>query len=725
MMKPRMFLLFIACSLLLKVSGQSPVLDSLQALLQKHVPEDTIRVGLLNKLAVVSFESDKEKALAYVDEAIYLSDSLGFLKGKGSALFIKGNYYLKKADFAKAIDNYKASAEITKQSGESKELINTFKNIGYCYSMLGNTTEGIVYFKKVLKLNQGNEPGTAYSLINLGNVYEMIGDVELAVECYYKAINIWSNLDDQFEVADLYNNLGYLYMNVDRSYKAMDAYLKALVIYEGLGNVSRIALVQNGLGAVYHGLNELSKAKEYFLLSLKTNTELNDQEGIAYCLSNLASIANEESDSELALSYYKEAFIILSELGLKGNMASVLNNQNKAYKALGDYKNSIESSKKALEIFKEVNNKDGQISAYVGLTLTYFEMGDYIKTEYYALKGLEQSEDFGAPHILREAHEKLFLIYESKGDFKKALYHHKKFMAINDSLFNSEKIRKISGLESKYAFDKEKQILVLGQEKTNALHLAEIKRQRFRSNALIVGVVLLLLLFALILRGYLIKRNANRILTDKNAIISKQKEEKELLVKEIHHRVKNNLQVISSLFDLQLRSTDNPETKSTLIDGLNRVKSVGLIHQLLYQSEDVIHIDFGDFVGKLLDHITSFATKKEIKQSVIIPDGLQFDIATTLPLGLIITELMTNAFKYAFDNVDTCSISIKLDATDDDQFRLVLQDNGSGFPDGFDFKTPKTLGLRLVRALSIQIAGEINYRYDNGARFLLTFPKGN
>jgi two-component system, sensor histidine kinase PdtaS len=723
MIRIKLLLFIITSYLFFNLSGQTMPVDSLENLLQNHPKVDTVRVNLLNQLANASFSDDKKKAFDYANEAVRLSDSIGNIKGKSTSLYILGNYYKVIGEFENAIENYQKSANIDKKSGNNKPLINTLKSLGFCYSMVGNTSEGIEVFKEGLQISEEGDNITeiAEAFNNLGNVYQMTRDIDLAIDYYNKALVIWKEVGDKTKMANVYNNLGYLYMDQNQGYKALEAYFNALAIYKEMNNISRIAMVQNGLGAVYHGLHDVEKAREYFLQALKTNRELNNQKAIASCLCNLANIAKNESDFDNAIKYYNESYQIFSELGLKSEMADVLFNKNITYKETGEYDRSIEMNEKALKIYLAINDEKGEGACYIGFAITYFEMGRYKDSEYYGLKGLEIMNEYGQLDYQGSAHELLYEIYERNGDYSSSLLHHKQLMVINDSLFNEEKVRKISGLEHKYKFEKEKQTIEIEQQKKDALQAEEMRQQKFMRNAFIIGFLLVLCLAIVILRSYLQKQKANRKLVEKNNVILKQKKEKELLVKEIHHRVKNNLQIILGLFNLQMNNTENQETRSVLIDGLNRVKSVGLIHQLLYTSDEVINVELEDFVKKLLDHITSFATDKPTKQNISIPKGIRFDIDTTIPLGLIITELLTNAFKYAFNETETCVVTISLIKLDNDQYKLEVMDNGSGLPEKFNIGTSKSLGLRLVRNLSDQLSGQTLYEYDNGAKFTLTF----
>ncbi len=206
-----------------------------------------------------------------------------------------------------------------------------------------------------------------------------------------------------------------------------------------------------------------------------------------------------------------------------------------------------------------------------------------------------------------------------------------------------------------------------------------------------------------------------------NEIISKSLEERESLLKEIHHRVKNNLQIIASLLYLQSGRFDDADFKKVLEEGQGRVRSMALIHQKLYENDDLKSIPFGEYLQELLREIqTSFGSTAENVKLEIETDMIHFDVETAIPLGLIVNELATNAFKYAYDGKKQGTFHISL-INNGGQYVLTVSDNGKGMPDEVNTRKSKSLGLRLVKMLSIQLEGEYAFNSSNGTKFELRF----
>lgn len=205
------------------------------------------------------------------------------------------------------------------------------------------------------------------------------------------------------------------------------------------------------------------------------------------------------------------------------------------------------------------------------------------------------------------------------------------------------------------------------------------------------------------------------------SMLEKSLAEKELLLKEIHHRVKNNLMIISSLLSLQSRQAKDRETMDLFRESENRTRSMVLIHERLYRSEDLKNIDLAEYLGRLASEIfRSYSADSRIRLKLEI-DELKVDVETAVPLGLIVNELLTNAVKHAFpDGEGTVTVSLrKRNGT----VTLEVSDDGAGFPEDIDWESSPSLGLQLVRSLTEQIDGKVEMISDGGTTFRITFTE--
>src|SRR5205085_9012864 len=195
-----------------------------------------------------------------------------------------------------------------------------------------------------------------------------------------------------------------------------------------------------------------------------------------------------------------------------------------------------------------------------------------------------------------------------------------------------------------------------------------------------------------------------------------------LLIKEIHHRVKNNLQVVSSLLKLQSSYVKDVDAKALLIESQNRVQSMALVHQKLYQSHNLSQIDFQEYIQQLLYHLFRvFKVKTSDITLNVKAESLRIGVDTAVPCGLIINELVSNSLKHAFKETHNNKIDIELIEMDKKNYKLVICDNGRGFPADIDFRSTASLGLQLVITLVNQLDGKIEMINDNGTKFIIIF----
>ncbi|MBY0474504.1 MAG: PAS domain S-box protein [Nitrosomonas sp.] len=200
--------------------------------------------------------------------------------------------------------------------------------------------------------------------------------------------------------------------------------------------------------------------------------------------------------------------------------------------------------------------------------------------------------------------------------------------------------------------------------------------------------------------------------------------EKDLLLSEIHHRVKNNLQIIDSLLGMQSETVYDSTAITVLTESQNRVKSMALIHQILYQSQDFSRVDFSSFIDSLVNNLLVSYTPETSKiKTKIETDEILIPINISIPLGLLLNELCTNAIKYAFPGNRSGTIQINLKHHNSNQLLIRISDNGIGISDDFDIENTPTLGLQLVQLLSEQISAELTIHRRNPTSFTLIFPK--
>lgn len=200
--------------------------------------------------------------------------------------------------------------------------------------------------------------------------------------------------------------------------------------------------------------------------------------------------------------------------------------------------------------------------------------------------------------------------------------------------------------------------------------------------------------------------------------------EQELLLKEIHHRVKNNLHVIANLLDLQTEYVTDENLLDLFADSQNRIQAMALIHEQLYQAKDFGHIDFGEYIQRLMSNLSfSWGNQMRSVQTIIEAEPIQINLDTAIPCGLLINELVTNAFKHAFPGGRSGCVKIQLSRSQNQQLHLTIQDDGIGFPAGIDWQSSASLGLKLVKILAKQLKASIHFDSSQGTQVSFTFSE--
>jgi len=327
---------------------------------------------------------------------------------------------------------------------------------------------------------------------------------------------------------------------------------------------------------------------------------------------------------------------------------------------------------------------------------------------------------------LKKAEER----FVAKGNYKDAYEISQLLKQANDSLAKNETRQRI--LQEKLRYDSLQQAERTRTYRNDILQKqTEVESSRKIMYLVIAALALALLLAIAFYRNYRNTKKANRIIAqqqqeteEKKRIIETSLTEKETLLKEIHHRVKNNLQIISSLLSLQANRTDDEHLKRIMNEAKNRIGSMALIHQKIYQSGNLSSVDFQAYIEQMAQSIdANFNHEKKSIAQHIDTHGISLDIDTSIPLGLIINELLTNSYKYAFAGRSSGTLSISLKEKNAEELELHVSDDGQGLPPGFDPSSLNSLGVKLVKGLASQIKGTVRFESDQGTHCFIDFKK--
>ncbi|MCD9015763.1 sensor histidine kinase [Parachryseolinea silvisoli] len=355
--------------------------------------------------------------------------------------------------------------------------------------------------------------------------------------------------------------------------------------------------------------------------------------------------------------------------------------------------------------------------AYLWIAIFYFNRQQYARSHLYIDKAMPFVEKKGAVQALANLHLLSAKLDSVEGHYLSAIKHYRQHSVFRDSVYSITQRNKIAELEVRYESARKDQDIQLLTERN--------QQAAFVRNITLAGVVLLLIILGLLYYLYRAKLRSNAQLQSKQLEISQKNrtlqrllDEKEWLVKEIHHRVKNNLHTIVSLLESQSAYLGN-DALAAVRDSQHRVFAMSLIHQKLYLSDNVTTIDMSIYIKELVNYLgDSFDIAQRIRFELDI-EPIKLDVGMAIPLGLVMNEAITNSIKYAFpQNAGVITISLK---EDDVRCRLIISDNGSGLPVDFDNVNASSLGMRLMRGLSKEIDATFTIAGHAGTIITITF----
>ncbi|AYL99646.1 sensor histidine kinase [Mucilaginibacter celer] len=331
-------------------------------------------------------------------------------------------------------------------------------------------------------------------------------------------------------------------------------------------------------------------------------------------------------------------------------------------------------------------------------------------------------------------HYNLFKLDSADKNYLRAFKELQLSQQYSDSAFSYDQRKKTAELLLKYETEKkDKNIKLLNSQ--NQLERIKAQEANRTKNKTLIGIVLLIIIIGLLFNRYRIKQKNNlqleanqKELDQKNAYLEtlnteqdKLLKEKEWLLKEVHHRVKNNLQMVTSLLYSQSVYLEDNAAKVAVNDSLRRMQAMALIHQKLYQDQNTTTIAMPEYINDLVQYLhESFDAGNRISFEQQI-EALDLDVSQAIPLGLIVTESIVNAMKYAFLNEEDGTVSIILQHDSPDYLVLKISDNGIGLPPGFDTMEHNSLGLDLMQGLARQLKGYFNIETDNGVHITVRF----
>jgi signal transduction histidine kinase len=366
--------------------------------------------------------------------------------------------------------------------------------------------------------------GEAYGYKNIGLTYYFQGKYTEVLDYWTKSLKTFERIGDKVGESNLNSNIGAVYFNYGDYAQALDFYLKALKVAEQLGDKLRLATVLTNIGAVYEDQLKYDEALKYYHKGLVYSVEIDYKGGIGTSAVNIGTAYLAQGNYAEALSYFQKSLKALEESGNAEKVAYALISMGKAYAQMGKYSEAVRFGKLALGKAQSVDAPLETAQSLIGLGDTYRRQSKVMLAVDSYLKARSIAKEIGANYELKNAYDGLAQTYQQLGDYKNAFTYQSLLTGIKDTLYNAETTKKIGNLQASFENEKKQaQIDLLTKDKD--LQELAIQRQRLVKNALIVGLVLILILAFVLFRNYQIKVKANGLLTQRNEEINSQKEE--------------------------------------------------------------------------------------------------------------------------------------------------------------------------------------------------------
>jgi two-component system, sensor histidine kinase PdtaS len=599
-------------------------------------------------------------------------------------------------------------------------------------------------------------------------------NIDSALYFAHQAVQLAENADSVSLVFQAYRAIGMINEDNSRLAEAQKAYAAALaladtkltiddqlliytdwaIIHKKMGQyktaldyhwltIKRAEKVQNwevaeegyhGLGTLYSMLSDFNQSIHYYLLSIQAAEKWGNTEGVILTQQNISNIYMKAKNNDMALQNIEKTYQMALKKGDSSRIAAVLGVYGNIETAVGNYQNALAKHLEANTILEKRGDKKRLVGNYMSIGYIYFQQKNYAQAEAYYAKcrllkdfftnyidaefhnklgqlseakgqinnaitafetSLSLTNAFGFKEIAKENHEALAKIYNQNKQFDKAYRESGAVNELNEVLFKESTQKSMT--EAQFKFDVEKRDLQIEGQNKELRHSAIIRW------LLIGGLMLTLVLLYITWLQMRKKQEAKKRI--------------ELVIKELHHRVKNNIQTIASMMRLQARQVKDPSVSAVLLENKLRLETFSMLHQQLYQTDDLQKVDLQPFIRGIIEKLLfSYSIPYDKINTHITVENKLIDVETAIPLGLMLNELLTNSFKYAYPSVETLDITIDIKSKS-----LHYADNGTSLPDDFDFNKKAGFGMNLIQSFAQQLKGKYQFSKQKGIDFQLKF----
>jgi two-component sensor histidine kinase len=702
-----------------------------------------------------------EEALKYFKEAYAFSEKARDSVSMANSYDLIGQMYGDLGELDMAIMYLDRALKINQELGDVGAIATSYNNLSIQYSRKGDTERSLNYLHMSLQehVRMGDSSGVANSLQNLASQLSRLGRNDEAKALYKRALAADTTSFSRRGMPTIYNQLALLSANEGKFDEGIGYAKKGLEVARSLNAKESEADILNMISSIHSRQGLYTLAIQELSEALKINEAMNNKRGIAITLANMANVQLDQKSYSDALVSYGKAKDIFEEIKFPEALSQVNSSIGNVYRDLGQFDKALASYEASLAVGRQINSPTWIAYALARKAETYFKMNELEKAQTFILQALELSDtpgdrlyhtdnlamagriyqkagnqakairygklaydnalDIGVLTSLSAASEVLYKAYKATGQTAKALEMHENYITYRDSINNEENTKAVLQQQMQYEYEKKEAAAKAAQDKKDALARGELSRRNLQRNASLGGFGLVAALAGVLYVNGRRRRKTNELLSQQKTEIELKSNQNELLLKEIHHRVKNNLQTISSLLHLQSAHIKDADVRKAVSEGQHRVESMALIHQKLYQRDNLSGIEMRDYLQNLVQSLidTFDADPDRIRFDLDMPE-MELDVDTAVPVGLIVNELITNSLKYAFPGGREGVITVSLQKAGD-RLELLVADNGVGKA---NTATGTSFGSQLVRLLTTQMGGTLSQDTTHGFATRVSIP---
>ncbi|PIF33284.1 two-component sensor histidine kinase [Flavobacterium sp. 9] len=708
--------------------------NSVKRLLAKSKGEDAIKLSLqLGNFYLFkpgTKPEDLKNAFLYIEKAVSVSNQLKARKWQNQSLILLGKYYTQANNPIESKNCFVQVINDCKKQNDKLGLADALDAQGTLLSNLDPEKEKILQEAVSLYASLRLEEKRIESYMKITTIYFWTARIDEARKRLYQNLIDLRKIGfthQQFaETTIAYIELTHrsiktaLYYAL-KSVKRMETekdYTFGEVFYLRLGDVYNIyghneaalEMYKKGIDLGHQNIDSGTWYKSFFgavaALSLKGKTK----EALDYINSTTEKYPPKSTFDKMSVNYIKANCYY----SLKDYVQA-----EKYFKEMDYYAAQLNTPETFIEV----------VHQYTQMALFYIETNRPEKAKFYSDKVFALCQTYNKNYNSQGFQYLLFKTDSVNGNYKSAIKHFENYKQISDSTLGISKNKQIEELKIEYETkNKEQKIKLLNDQ--SKLQESELHKSKILNNLSIWSLILLLITIALLYNRYRLKqRNHAKLelkekeINQKNINLRHLLDEKEWLLKEIHHRVKNNLQTVISLLNSQSAYLDNDMALSAIKNSQHRIHSMSLIHQKLYNSENISTINMPNYIRELIEYLKdSFNLGQRIRFEIKI-DPLELDVAQAVPLGLILNEAITNSIKYAFPDDRTGMIYITLEAITENRYLLTISDNGIGVDSDFSGKKINSFGMSLIKGLSDDLEAKFSMENDNGTILKIEFSQ--